>query len=209
MSHGLNKAFLNDPKGFMRSHTIEMAWGSLPTRNNQQIFISDFDLVPNGNGADGTPRCRLESYILNALGIAKAHGPNSHPIHAYWLPYEANKYCETTLGNAADYMFTATLTGCTIGVGSGHTPKVSHINHQANAGMDHPSILKKYNKHYMHDVLARPIHQNDYWLQAPGYEAHTIVGIRRNQGWKFYLNSRQGNGMGAQLLQGCRKIHQT
>jgi hypothetical protein len=106
-------------------------------------------------------------------------------------------------------MFTATLTGCTIAVGSGNTPKVSHINHQANDAIDHPRILQKYNKHYMHDVLAQPIHQNDYWLPVTGYQAHTIVGIRRDQGWKFYMNSRQGNGVSAQLLLGCRKIHQT
>lgn len=208
MSQGLNKAFMNDPKGFMRSHIIEMAWGRLPNRGNQQIFVEDFDLVPLGNGVDGTPRCRLESYTLDLYGHAKAHGATSHAIQAYWLPYEANKYCETTLGNAADYMFTATLTGCTIAVGSGSTPKVSHINHQANAVIDHPSILLKYNKHYMHDASARAIHQNDYWLHTAGdNEAHTIVGVRRNQEWKFYLNSRQK--VGIQLLQGCRKIHQT
>jgi hypothetical protein len=61
----------------------------------------------------------------------------------------------------------------------------------------------------MHDVLAQPIHQNDYWLNVAGYQAHTIVGIRRDQGWKFYMNSRQANGVSAQLLLGCRKIHQT
>jgi hypothetical protein len=108
-------------------------------------------------------------------------------------------------------MFTATLTGCTIAVGSGDTPKVSHINHQIpNASIDHPSILKKYNIHYMHDVLAREIHQNDYWLQvASGRESHTIVGIRHDQEWKFYLNSRESNWGGVRLLQGCRKMHQT
>jgi hypothetical protein len=209
MSHGLNKAFLNDPKGFMRSHVIEMIWGYLPNRDNQQIFIRDFDFVPIGNGADGTPRCRLESYTRDQLGHAKAHGAASHPIHAYWLPYTANRYCETTLGNAANYMFTATLTGCTIAVGSGSTPKVSHINHQVNAGIDHPSILKKYHKHYMHDVFARAIHQDDYWLQvASGREFHTLVGIRHNQEWKFYLNSRESH-WGVRLLQGCRKMHRT
>jgi len=45
-----------------------------------------------------------------------------------------------------------------------------------NAGIDHPSILKKYNKHYMHDLGARAIHQDEYWLNAPDYESHTIVG---------------------------------
>ena len=208
MSHGLNKAFMKDPKGFLGSHIIEMAWGYLPNRNNAQIFTEDFDLFPAGNGADGTPRCRLESYTTNMLGVAKAHGATSHPIRAYWLPYEANKYCETTLGNAADYMFTATLTGCTIGVGSGANPKISHINHQEGADIDHPSIVNKYNKHYGGDLSARAIHQNDYWLNVAG-EAHTIVGIRRAQGWKFYLNSREGKSINARLLLGCRKIHQT
>jgi hypothetical protein len=200
---------MNNPKVFMGSHIIEMAWGALPNRNNQQVFVADFDLVPLGNAADGTPRCRLESYTQNAHGLPKAHGANSHRITAYWLPYEAQKYCETTLGNAANYMFTATLTGCTIAVGSGNTPKVSHINHQANDAIDHPRILQKYHKHYRFDVGARAIHKDDYWHNAAVDQAHTIVGIRRDHGWKFYMNSRDGRGVNAQALQGCRKLHQT
>jgi len=42
MRHGLNRAFMNDAKGFLRSHCIEMVWGSLPGRNNQQIFTRGF-----------------------------------------------------------------------------------------------------------------------------------------------------------------------
>ena len=53
------------------------------------------------------------------------------------------------------------------------------------------------------------IHQDEYWLNAPDYESHTIVGVRRNQVWKFYLNSWQGKLASVQVLVGCRKLHQT
>ena len=208
MSGGLNRSFISNPKSFMRGHIIEMSWGNLPAKDNAQVFLEDFDLVANGVGAGGTPRCRLESYTTSHLGLAKAHGPDSHPIRAYWLPYQANSHCETTLGNQAEFMFTATLTGCTLAVGSGMSPKVSHINYQLGGNIDAARVQQKYLKHYRFNVGARAINQNDYFINGVGAQAHTVVGICRENGWKFYLNSRQGNGLGTALLQGSVKIHQ-
>jgi hypothetical protein len=200
MAGGLNRQFINDPKGFLRGHIIEMAWGNLPGQNNAQVFLRDFDLTLIGAGAQGV-RVRLTEF-QNA-----GARPDAHPIRAYWLPYAANAYCETTLGNQADFMFTVTLTGCTIGVGSGQTPKVSHINYQVNGLIDSQRIFREYNQNYRFDMGSVAVNQADYWIPGGGWQAHTVVGMRRNGDWKFYLNSRGGGqGANAVLVQGCQKV---
>lgn len=211
MSGGLNQKFLNDPKGFLRSHIIEMSSHLLPGRNNAAVHLVDFNLVPVlPNAADGTSRCRLEAYNNVTLMPGGAHGAHSHPIRAFWLPYVANTYCETTLDNQAKFMFTDTLTGCSIGIGSGPNPKCSHINYQAGGGIDHNRVVQKYNKHFRFDADAHVIHKDDYYGPNDAYQRHTIVGIRGDEGWKFYMNSRgTGIGAGARLLHGLQKMHAT
>ncbi|MGE8409621.1 MAG: hypothetical protein ACN6QH_21565 [Pseudomonas sp.] len=55
--------------------------------------------------------------------------PREAPIAAYWLPYEADRTREITLGNAANFFFTAGLTGCSVMVsGDPSAPRVAHIN---------------------------------------------------------------------------------
>lgn len=55
--------------------------------------------------------------------------PREAPIYGYWLPYEADRTYETALGAAANYFFTAGLSGCCVMVSGDPTaPCVAHIN---------------------------------------------------------------------------------
>ncbi|HYE34303.1 hypothetical protein [Methylocaldum sp.] len=57
-------------------------------------------------------------------------------IIAYWCPYRANELHSVTVGRMARFMFTATMDGCSLGVGTdgGHgTRVISHVN-SANYG---------------------------------------------------------------------------
>ena len=62
-------------------------------------------------------------------------GEGDNAIDAYWCPYKANNanddFEATMIGNRANYMFTADMTGCTLGVGSqtgDGNVRVAHAN---------------------------------------------------------------------------------
>ncbi len=64
----------------------------------------------------------FELYITNDV--------NKPAIDSYFCPYENDKSFFITLGNAADYMFTPKMDGCTFGIGSqaGGACRVGHVN---------------------------------------------------------------------------------
>jgi hypothetical protein len=207
MSGGLNRAFISNPKQFMRTHILEMAWGNLA--RSEHTGIKQFDLTI----ASGI-RCRLESYTTNSFGQAKTHGGRSHTISAYWLPFKENKRRTIRLDNQANYFFTATLTGCSLVIGSGANPFVSHINYQTGAegatvidqGRINQSILDRYGT----DGGATTFTKDDYWddsLDGVARQAYTVVGVRRPAGWKFYAQGYSKNGPGGdQIISACVRI---
>ena len=202
MSGGLNRQFLDDPKGFMRSHILEMSTHNLPGKNNAVPHVLNFNMKPLVSPTFGPQRVAVEAHANDP------HGVNSHPITAFWLPYVANSYCQTVLDhNQAEFMFTETLTGCTVGIGSGANPQVSHINYQTPTHVDHDRILQKFNRKYMFDVDAHAIHQADYWDPNPIIQRYTLVGIYSGGTWKFYMNGRQNSGKHGIQLYGSRKFH--
>lgn len=73
--------------------------------------------------------------VLKAIGVIWRPAPDikpkprENPILAYWLPYEADKTYEMTLGAEANYFFTAGLSGCCVVVSGDPTePRVAHVN---------------------------------------------------------------------------------
>jgi hypothetical protein len=88
-----------------------------------------------GMGGDFNAMTAQRAPQLQAVGVIWRPAPNvrpvarEKPILAYWLPYEADKTYEVTLGPLANYFFTAGLSGCCVKVtGDPVAPRVAHIN---------------------------------------------------------------------------------
>ena len=100
-----------------------------------------------GRGARLGPR-GMGPTILQAIGVIWRPAPDvkpeprEPPIHAYWLPYEADKTHELVLGNAANYFFTAGLSGCCVMVsGNPRAPRVAHINRTEAGSATFKSVI--------------------------------------------------------------------
>jgi hypothetical protein len=113
--------FCNDPKAFMETHVVYVI---VPKETEGTVDVT-IDERPNSivtnNPNAGVFRLRL----------ARKTDPVSIP--AYFCPYEQNDIKGTMLGNRALWMFTPTMDGCTLGVGSQGTGgdgavRVCHVN---------------------------------------------------------------------------------
>lgn len=101
---------------------------------------------------------------VNQLALVSfdAYGPhagnwlscqNQQVLLAYYLPWKKNFSRVLKLGNAADYFFTSSLTGCTVQVyGSPRAPTVTHTNGGGIANTQEAQVymtqLLNYNKDY-------------------------------------------------------------
>lgn len=65
--------------------------------------------------------------------IIPASKPGPGTIRAYWCPYAQNNTLGVMVGGAADFMFTATMDGCTLGVGSTNADGSCMVYHANNA----------------------------------------------------------------------------
>lgn len=95
------------------------------------------------------PRCVLNDhpggsvYKLEFLSPQDAQGRDD-AFKTYWIPYHENSLGTLTLlGNDAEYMFTARMSGCSLGLGSYAGDGVvgaAHVNAK-NAGVSDPGSL--------------------------------------------------------------------
>jgi hypothetical protein len=165
MSDGLNKAFKDDPLGFLQKNVFaSQPDNSLVSRCSGQIV---FNLTQD----EKTGQINVTATPSGSIG--------SHPLNGFWLANVRGK-CETlSLGGAGDFMFTPALTGCRFVIDP-TGPKVSHIDGGVNdAGM---------NK--ICNVKATGANQSAvrYWDNG-NYYASVVVGVRLGGAWAFYAQS--------------------
>jgi hypothetical protein len=97
-----------------------------------------------------------------------------NPILAYWLPYEADKTYEVVLGAAANYFFTAGLSGCSVMVSGDPTaPRVAHINRTETGSPKFQAVVA--NNMELEEALAKQHARayGDEFVSRTGKEAQT------------------------------------
>ncbi len=132
---------------------------------------------------------------------------NASPLTAYWCPYRPDAATTLAPGAAADFLFTANMTGCTFlvtGSGTGMA-RVSHSNAQTIGDLIHQHLggdrgraaiaQKGLQKLMGQQALGAPVTARHSF----GSELTTIVGVR-NTGtgsWSFHRQvlSVDGTGM--------------
>lgn len=116
----------------------------------------------------------------------------------YWCPYEINKTRYVTLTGAADYMFTATMDGCSFGIGtpaSDGTVMVSHSNSaQDDTATSHQPMIDAQ-KRKLRSLLGKKskvFDPSDYrtrgLIKKKADVSAMTFGVRDGKKWKFYAH---------------------
>lgn len=133
--------------------------------------VVTLNLVGGSWGTSHLPLANVEK----ASGVRSAY---SHAFSSYYLKYEENKAPTLQLGTAANYFFTAALTGCRLIISGGGQPMMTHVD---GGAFDDGQLNQ------MCSVRAdgRNIGGKRYWDNGSDYAA-VVVGVRANAGWTFY-----------------------
>ncbi len=132
--------FLANPVEFMQNNIVSTPEGGEVNKTDGKKFFSLDRLQGTGTSVD-RPGAAIPTYMAR---------PGSGPegvMEIYWCPYQDDTIQSTTVGNAANIMFTAPMNGCSFGVGSvtdDGSRRVAHINmkSQINAWNKQDAILK-------------------------------------------------------------------
>ncbi|WP_156361717.1 hypothetical protein [Sphingomonas sp. Leaf343] len=134
----------------------------------------------------------LGIYIVTVPGlvdsiVTRGGVDDGKSFKAYFCSYEPGAVFGTTVGAKADFMFTAQMDGCSLGVGhktSSGTRLVYHANKGGNAGRQQDDLNEK-----MGANQAAVLSPKDYRVEAnEGHLASTTMGIRTasTNDWNFY-----------------------
>lgn len=202
-----SRDFMADPATFMDNNIIVPHHAAIGV-DQASGRIHEMCLVLGG--AQGKQAGRdLPVYILTKWSNAY---PADQGFFAYWCPYNQNETLSCNLGNGARYMFTATMDGCSFGIGSqvGGGCRVAHANegrHGGNlnqAGLSEAASREQQRLTQRNSLWAKLessqidiIQPRDYMLDIDGAFAlkSTTFGIHDlGRPWSFYTQRYWRNG---------------
>lgn len=174
--------FLLDPVDFMQNNVVSTPEGGSVNETGGKKF---FTLERLGGTARSLerPTATIPTYIARPC-------TNNNPegiFEIYWCPYKEDSIQSTTVGNAANIMFTAPMNGCSFGIGSpakDGSRYVAHINmkSQNNAWNKQDAILKGsklgnaiISPHMYMGVDKDPVHVITFGVRTP-----------KSREWNFY-----------------------
>jgi hypothetical protein len=179
--------FINNPWKFLKDHIILMGM--------------------EGYGAAGPKWFKLEKYdrqkayavstvfnIKSDVFLLKGHfgGTTAGHFQGYWCPYEREETKFAVIGSAHDFCFTATITGCSIGLGhetGGGDKLIIHSNHGSTPtdGM----TVAQTQEHDIRSIggatLKTVFGPSGYRTNSKGQGRYTgtVVGWRGSGHWEF------------------------
>lgn len=135
---------------------------------------------------------QIDVYDIREAG----QGTTGDIFVGYWCPYEVDGTRYVTLTGAADYMFTATMDGCSFGIGtpgSDGTITVSHSNSaQDDTLTSHKPMIKaqKQNLRTLLGAKSKVFDPTDYrtrgFFRRKADVSAMTFGVRDGRKWKFY-----------------------
>lgn len=125
--------FLADPLGFMKANVVLVR------------YLNDFNTVNNGgvvpmtlNYSDDYTGVTVKgNKPMNVCILSDGRNRND-AFPAFWCPYDQDRLGWTTLSRFGDYMFTATMDGCSFGIGSATKDGTRLVGHANSANLDTP-----------------------------------------------------------------------
>lgn len=200
----LSQDFCDSPYQFMKKHIVV-------------VTISDHFIKPNGNvvtafvveddRADIAEPPAPQSKVFKLYLTEDPAAPKPPPQHTrrvYWCHYEPGVTHASMLGKGHAYMFTPTMNGCTLGIGSQNNGvvRVAHSNvAQSSAGMPNAKATIQLQAHRQvatldarfeqaNDPLKKIVPPFAYMKGSRGIDISrnaTTFGRRNDRDeWKFY-----------------------
>jgi hypothetical protein len=198
--------FLANPLTFMDANIVVPAGDSIgSTQDTATIHEFCLQLTTVVGKKMGTD---VHVYMLRKRN---ARDPDDSTFYAYWCPYSQNETLSAMLGNSARFMFTATMDGCSFGVGSQRSGycRVAHANlggygarMESAYGTDNGRELQATGQvnqlqHALGGANIDVINPTDYMNDADGVRAlkSTTFGVHDvGRDWRFYTQRYWKNG---------------
>jgi hypothetical protein len=174
--------FLSDPWGFLADNLVIMgveAYGGSGIKPFKVVSVSSSDATATKSGTI----CNVFNLIPDTTRTGS--------FDAYWCPYEREDTFSVTAGTAADFLFTATITGCSIGLGS-ETSDGSRLVLHSNLGSTHPKFMSQGEAQdstlkLMMGASGKTVFGPSSYRNGLNGEKYTgtVVGWRHNGHWEF------------------------
>ncbi len=114
----VSERFVLDPEAFMKDNIVLQC-----VHNDTEGLI---DVVVKEGGGHAKIHNRQGGKVCIMMQKGKSDLPS---LRTYFCPYNQNELKSTTLGNDALFMFTPTMDGCTLGIGSDAGNGVQRVTH--------------------------------------------------------------------------------
>jgi hypothetical protein len=182
--------FLNDPWDFLRHHIVLMGMEGYGDAGVKWFKLTR--LARNTAYAVSTVS-QIKSDVFQLDG--HRDGPTDGYFQAYWCPYQREETKYAVIGTAANFCFTAQISGCSIGLGhetdTGHT-LIIHSNRGSTPaeGLTVAQSQEQDIRRLAEHTLRRVFGPSDYRLDSKGRARYqgTVVGWRGPNGagpWQF------------------------
>lgn len=215
----LQDDFFDDPSAFLNTHIVV------------QMFPNEPPGFGEGDLYYFTVRESANAKVANKPGAKvcwMAEAPKKAPpaLKAYWCPYEQNDMRHTMLGNLSRYVFTPTMDGCSLGIGSYNGNGGRRITH-VNAGRsgtalspDRPTPEARAQQSKMQANLLKGEHGLGVSIVSPNNYQNWEIGDDINssiktttwgvhstgQDWQFFVQSYLKAGRYTYLWRGVRQV---
>lgn len=131
--------FLSSPLGFMEKNVVVVGFDGIEHDPlNARVEEMTFVTKPTAQGEARQLGKELGLYFAVPAGMVGALPgvtADGRTFSAYFCPYRQNDTLGTTVSNEADFMFTATMDGCSLGIGTA-AGDGSRLIYHSNLGGD-------------------------------------------------------------------------
>lgn len=205
--------FCSDPKEFMEKHVVRA--GGVPSD------VAESDVVRLG--VTLANNFTVKNSFWQSAKVFNLVVRETQSIRAYVCPYADNQLKAIMLGNNAEWMFTATMNGCTFGIGSqgprtGGSVRVIHVNDQAAATGAATKIqslsqrMSARNYFFQKDYDLSKItliEPSDYQGRSNQNESTTFGMHKHGKPWKFYTHRYKlvGNDAASNIVVMHKGVH--
>ena len=197
--------FKNDPVGFMQNNIIVVRFGWSGELHQAQLdahagssLIGRREILTLTKMQDnqargyrrGTTMGWLWGYSKTTAVYKLEYGGAAavaDQIDVYWCPYNDGSTLGVALGSAADYMFTAPMDGCSLGLGAAN-PDGSRLVYHSNIRASTPENQEVEQALELSAVNADALilHPNAYRNAQKGKDCKVTAFGVRNGGWHVY-----------------------
>lgn len=212
--------FLSDPVGFMQDNLVVPHHEGIG-KAQADAGVHTLALVKHASKAKQLGK-EIDRWVLMKNYRRMNPSKIGAVFQAYWCPYDQNHTFSCQLGLDAPYMFTATMDGCSFGVGNQAGDGSCHVAHSNEAGFGASreaqfgmSGARQFQRGEQANRLTHRLGQGIDIIDPTHYMADldqelvlksTTFGIRAGNQWQFFTQKYWINGTTIYLREVTRQV---